>query len=156
MPDQIFVREAAERDHADITGLFVQLKEHHRKLQPANPRYDVQTDLWAEIARAALEDPEMHVYIAEVGGLVAGFMKIHFETKPWGLSCELDTMVVDENQRGRGVGKRLLEEAEEIARSNGAAGIRVDVLIPNYEGREFYERGGYEAFAVRYGEPVRD
>jgi GNAT superfamily N-acetyltransferase len=156
MTEQILVRRAADRDHANITRLFVQLKDHHRELQPTNPRYDVETDLWGEIAQTALQDPELHVFVAEIDGLVVGFMKIHFEVKPWGLSCELDTMVVDEQRRGRGVGKRLLEELEDFARNNGAAGIRVDVLIPNYEGREFYERGGYEAFAVRYGKPVRD
>ena len=98
----------------------------------------------------------MQISVAAQDDLVLAFMKIHFETKPWGLSCEVDTMVVDDKWRGRGIGTQLLEEAEEIARKHGATGIRVDVLIPNYDGREFYERAGYEAFAVRYGKPVRD
>lgn len=111
---------------------------------------------WSDVARRALEDPDVQVYVAEEGDHIRGFMKIIYAPKPWGTSCEIETMVVDARHRGRGIGGRLLREAERLARERGAKGLRVDVLIPNYDGREFYERFGYEAFAVRYGKPVGD
>lgn len=156
MNDVIGVRPASLGDHAAVARLYVQLKNHHRELQPGNPRYSVDDAHWSEVARAALGDPEVFVYVAEVDRRVEGFMEIAYAQKPWGISCEIKTMVVDKRRRGMGIGGRLLEEAELIAHERGARGLRVDVLIPNYEGREFYERAGFEAFAVRYGKPVRD
>jgi GNAT superfamily N-acetyltransferase len=154
--DQVRVRPASPSDHEAVAQLYVQLKRHQQELQPSNPRYTIADDRWAEVARAALEDPDVFVHVAEIGGRVVGFMKITYAEKPWGVACELETMVVDEKERGRGVGTRMLEKAEAIAHESGAKGMRIDVLIPNYGGREFYERAGYEAFAVRYGKPLRD
>jgi ribosomal protein S18 acetylase RimI-like enzyme len=154
--EDIRIRAANAGDHKDIARLYMELKDHHRKLQPRNPRYDVNNERWSEVARAALENPDVFLYVAEAAREVAGFMKITYAQKPWGISCEIETMVVDKRRRGRGIGGRLLEHAETVARERGAKGLRVDVLIPNYEGREFYERAGFEAIAVRYGKPVRD
>jgi GNAT superfamily N-acetyltransferase len=154
--EQVQIRQGSLDDQHDVARLYVQLKEHHRELQPANPRYTVDEERWADIARTALEDPEVFVYVAEIGDRVVGFMKITYAQKPWGVSCELETMVVDGPERGRGIGARLLEKAESDARDRGAKGMRVDVLIPNYEGRSFYEQAGYEMFAVRYGKRIGD
>jgi ribosomal protein S18 acetylase RimI-like enzyme len=156
MTHQLQVRPATVDDHQAVSRLYVQLKEHHRRLQPGNPRYGVTNDEWSEVALTALIDPDVYMYVAQLGAEIAGFMKITYAQKPWGVSCELETMVVDKHQRGKGVGGHMLQEAETLARKRGAKGMRVDVLIPNYEGREFYERHGYEAFAVRYGKPVHD
>lgn len=154
MNEHVRVRPATVADKQDVARLYIQLKEHHRELQPTNPRYGVDDHHWAQVADDALRNPDVFVYVAEVGAQVAGFMKITYVQKPWGISCEIETMVVDKPRRGRGVGARLLDAAESAAREHGAKGLRVDVLIPNYEGREFYERAGFDAFAVRYGKPV--
>ena len=156
MAHQLLIRPGTLDDHLDIARLYVQLKDHHRRLQPGNPRYHVTDGEWSEVALAALSDPDVYTYVAQLGAEIAGFMKITYEQKPWGVSCELDTMVVDKHHRGKGVGGQMLQEAEALAREHGAKGMRVDVLIPNYEGREFYERHGFEIFAVRYGKPVHD
>jgi GNAT superfamily N-acetyltransferase len=154
--DRVRVRPASLSDHEAVARLYVQLKRHHQELQSFSPRYSLDDERWDEVAGAALEDPDVFMHVAEIGGRVVGFMKITYAEKPWGVSCELETMVVDEKERGRGVGTRMLEKAEILAREHGAKGIRINVLIPNYGGRGFYERAGYEAFAVRYGKPLRD
>ncbi|HZA20232.1 MAG TPA: GNAT family N-acetyltransferase, partial [Actinomycetota bacterium] len=85
-----------------------------------------------------------------------GFTKLAFVEKPWGLSCEIDTMIVEAAHRSEGIGAEMLRAAEVEAYRRGAKGVRVDVLLENYDGREFYQRAGFEPFSVRYGKPVRE
>src|SRR5687767_1653909 len=99
MAADVVVRPATSDDHAAVARLYIQLKNHHRRLQPGNPRYEVDDEKWAAVARRAIEDPNIFVFVAQVGGRVAGFMKITYEVKPWGISCEVETMVVEERER---------------------------------------------------------
>lgn len=77
-----------------------------------------------------------------------------FVEKVGGTSCEIETLIVDEKARGRRIGARLMAAAEDEARRRAAINMRVDVLIANERGVAFYEREGYEAFAVRLGKSL--
>lgn len=58
---------------------------------------------------------------------------------------------VHERARGRGVGTRLLAEAEAIARSRGCTDASLDTF--EYQARPFYEKLGYELFGTLDGYP---
>ena len=55
---------------------------------------------------------------------------------------------VTEPYRGRGVGGRLLDAAEERLASDGIEYVCLEVLANNAAARRFYERQGYEQFRV--------
>jgi ribosomal protein S18 acetylase RimI-like enzyme len=148
------VRRATPTDAEAIANLYVQLKQHHLQLAPATPRYEMPDEDWLRQTKAALDDPSKRFYVAARGGAVLGFVKLLFEQKSWGLSCEVETLVVDEEAREQGIGSRLMERAEEVARQQGAVAMRVNVLKSNADGRRFYERDGYRPIAVRYGKPL--
>ena len=148
------VRAATVDDTTDVARLYVALQRHHVRLQPGNPRYHVGGTKWTEVARAAIEDPKADVFVVEDGGTTIAMMKLAYVDKPWGVSCEVDTMIVDSRHRNHGIGAIMLEAAEQRAKQRGASGMRVDVLLENYGGRHFYERSGYEAIAVRYGKRI--
>lgn len=152
----VTVRPTTLEDLADVARLYVALKEHHARIMPATPRYQVPNSTWHNLAEDALKDPEIPTFVAEAAGEIVAFMKLSFAVKPWGRSCEVDTMIVDEPHRSKGIGTRLLREAEACAWERGAKGLRVDVLLDNYDGREFYQRHGYEPLSVRYAKRVRE
>lgn len=54
----------------------------------------------------------------------------------------LSTIIVAQEYRGQGLGKRLMQEVEARARKLGANLIRLDTF--NSQGRDFYLRLGYE------------
>ncbi len=153
---QVEIRRARPEDLDAVAGLYVELKRHHRPLQPDNPRYRVPDRRWLEVARQNLANDSVHLFVATTGGEIEGVMKLALVEKPWGTSCEIDTLVVAAGARGRGLGRALVGQAERFAVESGAAGIRVDVLSANPGGRSFYEGLGYAEFAVRFGKPAPD
>jgi GNAT superfamily N-acetyltransferase len=148
------IRRAGRRDVGEIARLYIALKNHHAPLQPDSPRYQVEDARWQQTAREALWDQKFVCYVGERDGRTVAFMKLHFVEKVGGTSCEIDTLVVEEGARGHGVGRSLIAAAEEEAIKRGAGNMRVDVLIANRRGVAFYEREGYEAFALRLGKSL--
>ena len=100
------------------------------------------------------DDPEVRFVVAEEDGRPVAFARFFYDEKPQGDTCEVETLVVAEEVRGRRVGSKILVHVEERARRDGAAGMRVNVLDVNSDGRRFYERSGYETVAVRYAKKL--
>lgn len=55
----------------------------------------------------------------------------------------LDGIVVRADQRGTGIGTRLLRAVIELARDNGMGSVRLDVVDTNPKARRLYEREGF-------------
>jgi ribosomal protein S18 acetylase RimI-like enzyme len=150
----IEIRTATIQDLAAVATLMVELSHHHHELAPEMPRYKVADREWYEVAKRTLLDDRHTVLVAESDGGIVGFVNFHFEPKPWGRSCEVDTLAVAKDQREAGVGTMLMDECQAIALRSGAGGMRVDVLQTNERGRSFYEKAGYTIYAIRYGKPL--
>ncbi len=58
-------------------------------------------------------------------------------------------LVVPAGHRGRGLGTRLMQEAEAIARARGYVGIWLDTF--EFQARPFYEKLGFELFGMLEG-----
>lgn len=56
----------------------------------------------------------------------------------------IENLFVPKALRGKGLGKRLLEQTETIARSRGRFGIWLDTF--SFHARGFYEKRGYQIF----------
>ena len=63
----------------------------------------------------------------------------------WGGWPDLSLLRVAEPLRGKGYGKKLLEAAEDAARSRGCGGAFLPPF--SFQARPFYENTGYEAVA---------
>lgn len=154
MTDGLEVRPATPLDEPALLRLQLELRDHHRFLEPENPRYAVEREEWQRLLRESLQRDDRRFLVATLGGSVCGFIQLSFVSKPWGMSCEMGTLAVSESQRSSGLGSTLVEAAEDLAREVGARGIRANVLVANGRGRAFYERLGYEAMAVRYAKSL--
>lgn len=79
------------------------------------------------------------VRVAEQDGVVVGFTVLLERAAD---ACELDGLFVDPDRMRAGVGRRLVEDAQRIARDRGAT--RIDV-VANPQAVAFYEAVGFIA-----------
>jgi GNAT superfamily N-acetyltransferase len=108
------------------------------------------SDLAARIER--FSGPESHVLVAEAGGEVIGFIAFHllprFETDE--RFARIVALVVDPGVRARGIGRRLMGEAEAVALAEGAAFLEITAGHHRPDARKLFESLGYDAGVAAY------
>ena len=85
------------------------------------------------------------ILIAERGGVVVGWIHVCVRRLlESGEFTEIAGLVVDENCRGKGIGKKLVAEAEAWARQKGQKLLRVRTNVVRTETHDFYRHLGFE------------
>ena len=107
-----------------------------------------------EIARrfaAMRESPDNVVFVAEtVGGEVVGWIGVFvYRSLETDTRAEISGLVVDEQKRSLGIGRQLLERAEEWARAKSCATIGLRSNVIRDRAHEFYVRLGYEHYKTQ-------
>jgi GNAT superfamily N-acetyltransferase len=91
-----------------------------------------------------LDHPEDAVFVGETEGWVIGWVHVGvYVTVESDAAGEIRGLVVDAGHRGGGVGRRLMERAEEWARERGLGTMRVRSNVVRDEAHAFYQRLGY-------------
>ena len=85
--------------------------------------------------RERIADGNVHTWVYEVDGFVAGFASAG-EGHLWAL-------YVDPTAQGAGVGSALLAHAEAEMRAEGSEEATLSVFAANEQGRRFYEKRGW-------------
>lgn len=92
------------------------------------------------------------VIVADNGGEVLGFVAIHalprFEHSD--RVVRIMALVVDAGERGRGIGRLLMEEAERLGREVDAAFAEVTAGHHRPDARRLYEELGYDGSVTAY------
>ena len=85
------------------------------------------------------------VYVAQLpGGQIGGWIGLYVFCSVEQDNCAgISGLIVDEQVRGRGIGKALLEAAEEWARSQGCSAISVHSNVMRERAHRFYTNNGY-------------
>jgi GNAT superfamily N-acetyltransferase len=94
---------------------------------------------------ALFADPQANVLVATDGHALLGLattylVPVAHEAGPW---YRLTALVVDERQRGRGVGQALIKTAEAIARDAGCSRIEATSASHRADAHSFYRHLGY-------------
>lgn len=86
------------------------------------------------------------VFVAETadGDLVGWIGAFVYRCVEADARAEISGLVVDERVRSLGIGRRLLERAEQWAREKGCAAVGVRSNVIRGRAHTFYERLGYE------------
>jgi len=108
----------------------------------------------------ALTDPEpdsvIWVAVDEETGQRAGFAHVHTESDYFNGKTVgyLSDLAVDKAFEGQGVGRKLLQTAEDWALMNGYPQLALNVFASNVRARQMYEKFGFEQEVVKYVKPL--
>ncbi|WP_405798519.1 GNAT family N-acetyltransferase [Streptomyces sp. NBC_01506] len=90
-------------------------------------------------ASAYDEEVPLHLWLMdESTGALAGGLAAHV----WARWLHVDLLWIDETHRGTGLGTRLLNEAEDLARARGCTHARLETW--DFQAPVFYRRQGYD------------
>jgi GNAT superfamily N-acetyltransferase len=133
---------SAERGDADaLARLCTQLG------YPAQP-----TDMPARIERLE-SDPSVRALVAVDNADVVGLITTHLRHTMNHAAplAQITLLVVDEARRGGGIGRALVNAAEDWARECGCKRIVVTTALQRADAHKFYERLAYAHTGRRYG-----
>lgn len=137
---EVKIRNACLNDSSAIARLMLQLG------------YPTSWDEMKERLRAILLDSDYVAVVAEcqtevVGIIGVGVFRYYEKNGTYG---RLLALVVDERQRGNGIGKSLVAEAERWLKEREVSSIIVNCGKQRSDTHRFYERLGYEETGLRF------
>lgn len=104
----------------------------------------------------AIEDADSAVLVAERNGELVGICSAYLDLHSvrYGRRCWVEDLAVHPGHRSEGIGGRLLDEAEQWARSRGATHLELDTGVAREDAQRFYERRGEPQKGISYSWPL--
>jgi GNAT superfamily N-acetyltransferase len=157
-PAAITIRPAVAEDADAIVRIYLESAEHHASLDPE--RYWIPA---VEMISARYREGRQHppqtegesiTLVADLGGEIVGFIDARLERSPDPmhremLYCHIVEFAVGLAHQSQGIGRRLLEAAEDWGREHGAELVSLEYLTANTRAGDFYQqRMGYRPAAI--------
>lgn len=145
------IRQADTYDLEALSRLYAEFHEFHvcgvpdRLLRSDSSRI---AELHAAIQKI-IDNKDAVILVAEVDGRLVGLGEVYIrEDPPNPLKVQhryghLQSMIVTEAYRGRGIGTKILEAVEQWAKERSAAEVRLDTWEFKEGPLGFYEKRGY-------------
>lgn len=76
----------------------------------------------------------------------------HYSGKSW----EPDHVYIDDNQRGKGIGKKMFNWIEAQAKEKGIESIELNTYTTNRKSHKFYYNLGYEIYGYHFVKIIRE
>jgi GNAT superfamily N-acetyltransferase len=131
---QIITRQITAQDALAITNLSAQLG------------YPLSEEQIHQNIQTILAHNDLNAFVATDDNKVVGWIGVAqvfmIESLPY---CEINGLVIDENYRGKGIGKLLIERARQWAKKNGNDKLRLRCNVKRLEAHKFYQHLGFKA-----------
>ncbi len=133
-------RKATLQDMPQLAELFDQYRVFYHKESDIPAAEQFLTD--------RIENKDSEIFIAEIDGKLVGFVQLYplFSSTRMKRYWLLNDLYVNEDHRGKGFSKKLIEEAKELARSTDACGILLETGRSNDIGNRLYPSCGFEMY----------
>ena len=142
------IRRAQEKDMKKVMKLLSEVLEIHAKIRP-DVFISGQTKYSEDDLNGIFADEERPVFVAvDDEDEVLGYAFCTFKNmpeKPYVHAFKMlyiDDLCVDENCRGRHIGKKLYEHVTDYARKTGCHSVTLNVWEGNDAAKAFYESIG--------------
>ena len=145
----VAIRRALEKDYAGFNLLFKQGDEYHASKAPDRFRPPLEPAREQSYFLSLLKDPTVGVFIAELNCELVGVLivQVHDPIPPThrpNRFVHVDSLVVREGYRRRGIGKALMAQADTWTLEQGAIEMDLNVHAFNTDAISLYEKMGYQ------------
>jgi ribosomal protein S18 acetylase RimI-like enzyme len=156
------IRPATSADISTIGRLGALLvRTHHdfdpKRFIPATPR---TAEGYGSYLGSQLEEPDIVVLVAEQNGEVIGYTYAGIEGTDYmalrGPAGALYDIVVDPEQRGRGVGRALLDATLDELKARGAPRVVLSTAERNEPAQRLFERAGFRRTLIEMTRELDD
>ena len=139
-------------EQKEINKLAKQVQKLHVNWRP---------DLFLDVEEVIPEDrlkgllEKNGIYVAKIEEKIVGYIIIDIKEKNnnfmrYRKLLEIDTLCVDENYRGKGIGTKLLKFAQDLGRKNNCTDIYLTVNPENENAIKVYENFGMKVKNISY------
>lgn len=139
---ELYIRPMTATDLDEVIALERQ-SDSAPHWSPAEYLAAIENDGDSALQRIAL--------VAEAVGVLAGFAVVRLVKAPNGGEAELESILVAEALRGRGIGAGLLEELVSRAKDLSVIRLDLEVRASNATAIRLYERAGFARTGERRG-----
>jgi ribosomal protein S18 acetylase RimI-like enzyme len=131
------IRKAAATDSNEILGLIKELAVFEKQ-----PDAVILSEV--ELIKSAFsENPWVYIFVAKIDTKVVGMALYYYGFSAWkGRSLHLEDLIVNENYRKLGIGKALMNQVLQIAKTEKVERMSWEVLDWNEPAIKFYESLG--------------
>jgi ribosomal protein S18 acetylase RimI-like enzyme len=149
---QITVRHATPHDIGTLAGLYERLESEMAALRPAWPLVDGLPEPVADAIAERISDDSWHGYVAELEGLLVGFLFARDEDLlPQAGGSRMGSIrliYTDPEAREVGVGEALMERFLDDARRRGVTLFDAHVSPGHRLAKNFFEAHGFKARSI--------
>jgi len=133
-------RKATLQDIGQLSELFDQYRIFYHKDSDISGAEKFLTE--------RIENRDSEIFVAEHEGKLVGFVQLYplFSSTRMKRYWLLNDLFVNENYRGKGLSKALIEKAKEMAISPDACGILLETGKSNDIGNSLYPNSGFELY----------
>ncbi|MDC8002399.1 GNAT family N-acetyltransferase [Aequorivita todarodis] len=137
------VREAVKEDMPQVLELIKELAIFEK--EPDAVEISV-----ADLEREGFgENPLFTCFVAESESEIFGAALVYFRFSTWkGRTLHLEDLIVQESERGKGIGEALYKKVMQFAFDRGLKRVAWDVLDWNTGAIRFYERSGAKVLST--------
>lgn len=133
-------RKATIQDIKQLAALFDQYRVFYHK----------ESDIPAaeNFLKERIEKQDSEIFVAEKDNTLIGFVQLYpiFSSTRMKRYWLLNDLYVNENYRGKGYSKELIEESKELCRSTDACGVLLETGKSNDIGNQLYPSCGFEPY----------
>ncbi len=154
---EVIIRAATEQDFETLDKLYYDFHQYHvrevpNRLQDLGKLEDQDWSRLHQALREIFTNKDAVIFLAERSGHIIGLVEVYYrqddKANPLIVTHQyayLQSIMVSEPYRKLGIGKRLMEAAQQWAREKGATEMRLDVWEFNQGALRFYEEMGYHS-----------
>ena len=140
------IREVKNEDIKELLNVYIQGYRYHQ---------EGRNDIFVNLSDEELEKDlinnlnELSTIVLIKDNKIVGYLsyKIKGEYKK---KLDIDQLVIEENYRGQGLGKKLVEQAKVIAKENNCTRIELNCWLFNKNALSMYEHIGFERQRIIY------